>query len=298
MKNILSALLRILLLTVVYFIVNAIVGVLLPLSHDMIAALPPEEQASFMPLFFFNTLINMAVLFTTLTSLRYKGWKLVLAGTITFFGLFSVLNVIELIWYNESFPLITYLDTVKMMISSLLSYGTTTLVGVRLIKGFKKEEQARNTVFDAGRYGWKIGLFAILYPLFYYCCGFIPWAIPEVREFYATWNTTRESIPVLLLFNVLRGLLWFAFSLSILLGTTTRKRAFWLMPLVMVTGTAMAFITPNPYMPPMVRVGHFIELAFSMTVVGVFLVWLHLKDGQVAPASSPTASGDFASDPA
>jgi hypothetical protein len=83
---------------------------------------------------------------------------------------------------------------------------------------------------------------------------------------------------VLLLFNVLRGLLWFAFSLPILLGTTTRKRTFWLLPLAMVTGTAMTFITPNPYMPPMVRVGHFIELGFSMTVVGVFMVWLFLKE--------------------
>jgi hypothetical protein len=278
MKNTVFALLKIILLVIVYFIVNAIVGVLLPLSHDMIAALSPEEQASFMPLFLFNTLINVVVLFATLSCLRYKGWKLVLAGTITFFGLFSVLNVIELIWYNESFPLITYLDTVKMMLTNLLTYGTTALVGTWLIKGFQREEQVRNTLFDAGRYGWKIGLFSVLYPPFYFCCGFIPWAFAEVREFYAGWSTTRESIPVLLLFNVFRGALWFAFSLPILLGTTTRKQAFWLLPLVMVTGTAISFITPNPYMPPMVRVGHFIELAFSMTVVGIFIVWLFLKE--------------------
>jgi hypothetical protein len=278
MKNAVFALLKITFLVIVYFIVNAIVGVLLPLSHDMVAALGPEEQASFMPLFLLNTLINVAVLFATLSCLRYKGWKLVLAGTITFFGLFSVLNGIELIWYNEAFPLITYLDTVKMMLTNLLTYGTTALVGAWLIKGFQKEEQVRNTLFDAGRYGWKIGLFSVLYPLFYFCCGFIPWVFPEVREFYAGWDATRESIPVLLLFNVLRGVLWFAFSLPILLGTTTRKRAFWLLPLVMVTGTAISFITPNPYMPPMVRVGHFIELAFSMTIVGIFMVWLFLKE--------------------
>jgi len=28
----------------------------------------------------------------------------------------------------------------------------------------------------------------------------------------------------------------------------------------------------------MVRVGHFIELGFSMTVVGIFMVWLFLKE--------------------
>jgi hypothetical protein len=278
MKNILSTVFKVFVLVVVFFIVNAILGVLLPLSHDMVAALSPEEQASFMPLFLLNTLVNVAVLLTTLSCLRYKGWKLFLAGTISFFGLFGVLNGIELIWYNESFPLITYLDAVKMMITNLLTYGVTALVGTWLIKGFKKEEQARKPVLDAGRYGWKMGLFSVLYPLFYYCCGFIPWAFPEVREFYAGWATTRESIPVLLLFNVFRGALWFAFSLPILLGTTTRKRAFWLLPLVMVTGTAISFITPNPYMPPIVRLGHLIELAFSMTVVGVFMVWLFLLE--------------------
>jgi prolipoprotein diacylglyceryltransferase len=73
-------------------------GVLLPLSNDMIAALPADEQTSFMPLFLLNVLINMIVLFITLTRLRYRGWKLFLATTVTFFGLFGVLNAIELIW--------------------------------------------------------------------------------------------------------------------------------------------------------------------------------------------------------
>ena len=147
-KKILSITLKIVALVVVYFIVNAVAGIMLPLSHDMIAALSPGEQSLFMPLFLLNTLINVAVLFTILSCLRYKGWKLFLAGTITCFGLFSMLNVIELIWYNESFPLITYLDTVKMMISSLLTYGATALVGTWLIKGFKREEQAREPIFD------------------------------------------------------------------------------------------------------------------------------------------------------
>ncbi|MCK4470785.1 MAG: hypothetical protein KAW49_03265, partial [Anaerolineae bacterium] len=54
---------------------------------------------------------------------------------------------------------------------------------------------------------------------FYYCCGFIPWTLfPQVREFYASWAATTEPIPVLLLFNVPRGALWFLFSLPILLG--------------------------------------------------------------------------------
>ena len=298
MKNTLLALLKIGALVVVFFVANAVVGVLLPLSNDMVAALPADEQASFMPLFLLNVLINMSVLFIVLTRLRYKGWKLVLAAITSFFGLFGVLNGVELIWYNEAFPLLTYLDVVKMMITNLLSYGLAVLVGTLLVRGFRREELARNTRLDVGRFGWKIGLFVVLYPLFYYCCGFIPWSFPEVREFYATWALTTEPIPVLLLFNVFRGALWFLFSLPILLGTRTRRQALWLLPLVLVTGTAVACITPSPLMPPIVRLGHFIELGFSMTVVGVFMAWLFLEEkkgpcANICPQDAIKASTRF-----
>lgn len=278
MKTTLLAVLRIGALVVIYFLVNVVMGILLPLSNDLSAALPAEEQALFMPLFLLHILINMSVLLIVLNRLRYQGWKLFLATAIAFVGLFSWMNTVELLWYNEAFPLLTYLDVVKTMIGDLLSYGVAALVGTLLVKGFSKEEQVSNTHLHVGRFGWKIALFVVLYPLFYFCCGLIPMSIPEVQEFYATWALTSEPIPVLLLFNVFRGALWWLFSLPILLGVTTRKQALWLLPLVLVTGTAGALIMPNALMPPIVRLGHFIELGFSMTVIGVFVPWLFLKE--------------------
>jgi hypothetical protein len=35
---------------------------------------------------------------------------------------------------------------------------------------------------------------------------------------------------------------------------------------------------PNAAMPAMVRLAHGIELTFSMTIVGIFMVWLFLKE--------------------
>lgn len=277
MKNTLVAVPKIAALVVVHFVANAVMGVLLPLTNDLVAALPAAEQAVFMPLYLLNVLINMIVLYVVLDRLRYRGWKLFLAVAVAFFGLFSVLNGIELLWYNEAFPLLSYLDAVKMMVSDLVSYAIAALVGTLLVKGFSREERASSARLDVGRFGWKIGLFVVLYPLFYFCCGFIPWAFPEVRAFYATWALSSEPLPVLLLFNVFRGALWWLFSLPILLGTTTRKQAMWLLPLVLVTGTAASLITPNALMPPIVRLGHAIELGFSMAVVGVFMAWLFLR---------------------
>ena len=278
MKNIIFTLLKIIVLVVVCFIVDAVTGILLPLSHDVIAALSVEEQASFMPLYLLNTLINMSVLFITLNCLRYRSWKLYLAVFISFYGLFSVMNLLEILWFIKAFPMFTTLDVIKMSFTALFTFGLTALVGTWLVKGFKKEEEARSTVFDAGRFAWKIGLFMVLYSLFYFCCGFIAWAFPATRELYAGWAGTGEQIPVLLLFQVFRGGLWFLFSLPILLGVTTRKQAFWLLPLILVTATAFALIIPNASFPAMVRLAHGIELTFSMTVVGIFMVWLFLKE--------------------
>ena len=85
---------------------------------------------------------------------------------------------------------------------------------------------------------------------------------------------------VLLLFNVFRGALWLVFSLPILLGAKTRKVAFWLMPLVLFNGTAMEHMLPSAVLPGGVRLAHFIELGFSMIVVGLFMVWFFVKDAK------------------
>jgi hypothetical protein len=166
----------------------------------------------------------------------------------------------------------------KNLITTFFSYAAVALVGTFLVKGFKKTETKRRTGFDIGRFGWKIALFLVLYPPFYYFCGFIAWSFSATRVLYAKWVVTMESTWVLLLYNVPRAGLWLLFSVPLLLGVTTRKQAFWLMPVVLVTATALAFITPNPTFPPMVRLAHGIELGLSMTVVGVFMVLLFLKE--------------------
>ncbi|MBN1536680.1 MAG: hypothetical protein JW908_08115 [Anaerolineales bacterium] len=278
MNKVLSAFWKILLLTIVFFIVNAAMGVALPLSNDLMAAMTPEDQAAFMPLFYFDTSIKMTVLYLVLTTLRDKGMKLYLGVWLAFFGIVSMVNDTELFWYNESFPLITYLDATKMLLIGFVVHGMVALVGTWLVGGFNREEADEQTIFDAGRYGWKIGLFCILYSLFYYSCGFITRIFPEVRAFYAGWAATMEPLYQLLLFNVFRGALWFVFSLPILLGVRTRKQAFWLMPLVLFTGTAVSLITPSAFLPGIVRLAHFIELTFSMLIVGWFMVWLFVKD--------------------
>jgi hypothetical protein len=278
MKKVVFTVLKILALVIVYFIVSAVFGVLLPLSHNMMEELSVEEQPLFMPLYLFNILINMSVVMLIMTKLRYTGWKLFGAGFISFYGLFMVVNQMEIIWFNKAFPLYTYGDVGKVLLTTLVAYAAVALLATFFVNGFKRPEAEHLARFDIGRSGWKILLFLVLYPPFYYFCGFIAWSFAAARELYAGWAATMGSTWIMLLFNVLRGGLWLLFSVPLLLGFTSRKQAFWLMPLMLVTATALEFITPNPAFPPMARVAHMLELGLSMAVVGMFMVMLFLRD--------------------
>lgn len=280
MKKFLNHIWKVVVLTLVYFVANTILGMLLPMSNDLFAAMSPEDQSLFIPLFLLNTFINMNVIYLVLTKLYFKGWKLFLAVWLATFGIFGLVNYIEMFWYNEAFPLITLLDATKVTVISLINYGITSLIGVLLTNGFKREEKERRAEFVAGKYAWRIILFCVTYPFVYLAFGFIPWAFPAVREFYSEWALTSEPIPVLLLFNVFRGFLWFLSSLPILTGTVARKQAFWMMPLILVCGTALTNIIPSAIMPLEIRIPHIIELGSSMTLIGLYQVWLFVRSGR------------------
>jgi len=277
MKKLLGAFWRICVLTIVYFIVNSILGILLPLSNDMMANMTSNDQALFFPLFLLNAFINMLVLYLLLKNMRFRGWKLFLSVWLTMAGLMSIMNCIELYWFNDAFPLFTYLDVTRMILTAIGAYGAAALAGTGLVKGFKREEQPRLTRFDTGKWGWKLLTFCVAYAFFYFACGFIPWLLfPEVSEFYASWALAPNNA-VLILFNVFRGALWLLFSTPILIGVQPRKKVFWLLPLALNTGTAIATIIPSAVMPGIIRLAHFIELGFSMTIVGLFAAWFFVK---------------------
>ncbi len=278
-KKIFNVIWKVLLLSIVYIVASALMSQVLPLSNDMMAAMSEADRAIFFPLYFLQTIIYMSVIHLTLVTLRQSGWRLLLGCWMAVFGLFSLLNNIELYWFNESFPLFSYLDVTKLVIKDLISYGVTVLMGVWLVKGFSREPVAAQVRFDAGEKGWKVILFCVTYPLIYYCFGFIPWLFfPEIREFYASWAISSEPIYVLLLFNIPRAMLWLLFSLPILFGVRTRCQAYWLLPLLMVMGTAFAVIVPSAVMPGQVRLAHFIELFLSMALIGIYMVRLFVKD--------------------
>jgi hypothetical protein len=271
MKKIFSAFWKILLLTIVYFILNAIMGMLLPLSNDMTAAMTPEDQAAFMPPRFSSIwwLCTWYWLFCVIKAGSFSwvfGWPFGVYSTLSMAP--SCIGITRLFLY-----LPIWMSPSCLYLRSLFTGQLPWLVG-----GFKREATEKQISFDAGRYAWKVILFCVAYSFFYYGCGFITRLFPAAVEFYAGWAATMEPLYMLLSFNVFRGALWLVFSLPILLGARTRKVALWLMPLMLFNATAMEHMLPSAVLPGGVRLAHFIELGSSMIVVGLFMVWLFVKD--------------------
>lgn len=275
----------ILAMTVVFLIVTAVAGLWLPLSNDLYAAMSAADKALFRPLYILDTAIKMAVLYAVIRTTRLSGRKRFAAAWMASFGLFNLVNATEMLWYKESFPLITFLDIAKMVVTGLIAYGVTTLVGTLMLAPHPDRQESNAAAFRTGPYHSRVLLFCLLYPIFYYACGFISWSFTEARAFYANWATTAEPTYALLLFNVFRGGLWLGFSAPVLVGVKNKRQAFWLMPAMLFAGTSISVITPSALLPGIVRFAHFIELGISMAVVGLFMAWLFVKPRPKATSS-------------
>jgi hypothetical protein len=246
MKAIIAAVPKFFLLVILFLTVNAVFDLALPLSFDLIGAIDSQERAMFAPLYLVSVCLTMSVMLITLNALRYRGWKLFLVTFSAFYGLFVVFNQIEVIYLSQLFPRYTPADTVKVMVTAVFTYGLATLLGTWMVNGFEREEGENRASFEGGRYYWKVVLFMAFYHLFYL-------KFPQ-------------------------GPLMLLSSLPILMGARTRRQAYCLMPLVLVTGTAGSQIPPSPVVSQIVRLLHALEMVIFMSFIGWFMAWLFLKE--------------------
>jgi hypothetical protein len=98
------------------------------------------------------------------------------------------------------------------------------------------------------------------------------------------------SNPLTYPFEVMRGLLWVLFALPVL--ATTRGR-WWVGPLLAALAFALiqndVHLIPNPLMPPMVRLAHFIETASSNFIWAWAIGFLLVRPGRTGIAPQPVA---------
>jgi hypothetical protein len=142
----------------------------------------------------------------------------------------------------------------------------------------------------------RLAALAVLYVVVYFVFGyFVAWQWEEARLFYSGTTDIKpffthfgdlflKEDPVIIPFQLLRGALWTALALVIVWMMKGRR---WEASLaVALTFSALLAVPlglfPNPYMPPMVRQAHFIEILSSMLLFGGIAGWvLHTGEDEV-----------------
>jgi hypothetical protein len=239
--------------------------------------------------------INTAVLLYLILRSRWHGIQLVLIIALEVFVVQYFLGQMEAIFFNDSVN-ISLRTVYSQMVGGILFALLFAAIAVFTAGKSKRTENVSglpNTrlCMPKGEFALKLFFLSlIIYPVIYFLFGyFVAWQIPQIRQFYTGSTailpfvehvrTTFTANPSLPLWQMTRGIIWVLIALPVIRmmkgrALETAVAVGLLFSLVMNSSHLM----PNPYMPPAVRLGHFIETASSNFFWGMLIVcFMHRK---------------------
>lgn len=269
-----------------------------------------QDNGSLMLRLLIVNLVHALLLSLVIHQTQWHGWPVILGLAFAFYGVQTVTGQIEAIvfltplgenWGAGSVPAFTMpLDFIagQFIVGAALALFGTLLAAAL----FRKMPPAKQTdplfpEMNVGQWLLKLGLVMILYMLLYFGFGyFVAWKSPAIQAFYqgtdpgsflAQLKHVAAETPTLIPFQAFRALLWTAFTLPVI--RMLRHNGWWgalLTGLFVSLPMNIPHIVPNPYMPPDVRLVHFVETVPSTLIFGMLLFWLLHR-------SHPTAGALF-----
>jgi len=234
-------------------------------------------------------LIHTLLLYTLMYFSNWKGWKLVGLLALEIFVVQFALSAVEAVFFGEYLKMPVNLAW-SMMFTGVVLATIWSPLAVR-ITGNWKEADGKTEKFVPGKMFWlNIAILSVVvYPFLYQLAGyFIAWRVPEVRALYEGIESQPNFIAQLGAFvfselhllQIVRGLVWIAIAIPVMLAMRT---GVWLKALMVGLLFALLMnaqhLLPNALMVPEVRLAHFIETASSNFVWGFVIVWLLSKSG-------------------
>lgn len=234
-------------------------------------------------------LANVSLIAALILTSRWAGWKLALGLALAYYGAVTLLMQIETWYFLSSITVSPELLPRLFLMGIPVAFVFIPLAVWILGKWRATPDTSPNPalIMPAKQWAWKLAAIAVAYVVLYWCAGyFIAWQNPEVRAFYGQpgearpffahiANTLRDD-PLLLPFQLLRGLLWTLCALPIIRGS--KVSPWWtalLVGLLFSLPQNIGHIVANPLMPiASMRLSHLIETASSTFVFGMIVVWL------------------------
>ena len=233
-------------------------------------------------------IINTVLIVSLIVSSRWNGWRLAFFLALAYYGSFTFLTQIET-WY-----FLSEITLSPKLLSRLFIMGLSIPIiyiplAILICKRWKKREdssESSNHDMPINEWAIKLGIIAVIYVAIYWLAGyFIAWQNPELRAFYGSPGeiepflshtlTTFSETPTLILLQLVRGILFAAIAIPIILGSKLKPWITGLLVGFLFAIPHLAHILPNPLMPiASVRLSHMIETATSTFVFGLIIVWL------------------------
>src|SRR5882724_9286317 len=273
---------RLLALTVLYFICFAAVSAaLLPAASEQPATV--QAGAALVALLAVS-LLNTLVLGYVIIRSRWAGWKLVLAIFFVFYGVMTVMPQIETAFFLTRLPpgMLPRLFLSGAIIAALVSSLAVLILGKRRSNPTESNRHSRLDM-PVGEWVGKLSLIVIAYLVIYFTFGyFIAWKSAAVRAYYggsdpgsflAQMRSVVRDTPLLLPLQVVRAILWTAIAVPVI---RMMKGQWWEAGLAVGLLVAVVMnsqlLLPNPLMPQEVRMVHLLETATSNFLFGWLMV--------------------------
>lgn len=298
-----------------FFVLILLMGVLFSIGSSYLGpqiegALSPAEASFAGIALLIVCLVDTLLMGMFILYARTYGWRLILLTALLYYGVKTFQASIEAVYFmsNITPEMAPRLFTMTLPLAILWPPMAVWLLG----KGRQPTGMpAAPSVLPAMSSGTWIGKLALLgmvvYPLLFFGFGYyVAWRNPAVRAFYqgtdpGSFLLQMRSIiggdRFLLIFEMLRGLLWAALAAAFLWALPKRPwLATLLLALVFALIENVTHLFPNPLMPAVVRQTHFIETASSNfifgLIAGALLLWQPVA-GQRLESSGRSKLGTY-----
>lgn len=285
--NILKYFLRFILLMLSFFILFSVGGTFVsPYLPDIT---PEPGPVNDMVGLLIISVATILVIVLMILSSRWHGWKLIIAMSLSFYGIVTFLTQVEswlfLTGSTISAELMPRLFLQGMPVAFIFIPLAVVILG-RARKPAANEAPALMKI-TATEWIWKLVVIIVAYEILYWCAGyFIAFQNPELRAFYGQpgeilsffdqLKYVMANTPGMFPFQALRALLWTAFLLPLLWGS---RWNLWQTALVVSLLCSVPqnvnHILSNPLIPlNSVRLSHLAETAPSSFIFGLIVTWL------------------------
>ena len=241
---------------------------------------------------------HTAVIMLIILWSRWRGWRLMVATALAYYGAITFMTQIETAYFLSS--LTVSADTLRelflMGMPTAFLYVPLAVVILGKARGpADNGEPNDRLVMPMSQWLWKLALIIVAYWVLYFGAGyFIAWQNPELRAFYGgedpgnfflQMQVILTTDPWLAPFQALRALLWTLCALPVIRMTTGSPwRAALLVGLLLAVPSNLGHLLANPLIPAAsVRMSHMIETMSSTFLYGLIIVWLlHRRHYSVA----------------